>query len=74
MSKQYEYKILNLSTLSEAHLNELGKDGWLTCSIEKDTQVNAATNYCLTLVREVERDPMQMLSGMLESLGMAKNG
>ena len=47
--RQFEYRILNASDLSETVLNELGKKGWeLTCSTQSIMQ-----GSCLVLKREL---------------------
>jgi hypothetical protein len=48
---QFEYRILQASDLSEAALNELGKEGWeLVCSTQ-----SIVYGSCLVLKREKAR-------------------
>ena len=48
--RQFEYRILNASDLSQAVLNELGKEGWeLVCSTQ-----SIVYGSCLVLKREIE--------------------
>lgn len=48
--RQFEYRILTTSDLSEAALNELGKQGWdLVCSTQ-----SIMYGSCLVMKRECE--------------------
>ncbi len=50
--RQFEYRILQTTDLTEAVLNELGVDGWeLVCSIQ-----NIMFGSCVILKREKSRD------------------
>ena len=48
--RQFEYRILEASDMSDTMLNELGKDGWeLVCSTQ-----SIVHGSCLVLKREIE--------------------
>jgi len=48
--RQFEYRILTTSDLSDAALNELGKEGWeVVCSTQ-----SIMYGSCLVLKRELE--------------------
>jgi len=48
--RQFEYRILQASDLSETLLNELGKEGWeLVCSAQ-----SIVYGSCLILKKEIE--------------------
>jgi hypothetical protein len=50
--RQFEYRILTTSDLSEIALNELGKEGWeVICSTQ-----SIMYGSCLVLKREMEND------------------
>lgn len=53
--REFEYRILQASDLSETILNELGKAGWeLVCSTQ-----SIVYGSCLVLKRELEREKGQ---------------
>ncbi len=50
--RQFEYRIVQVSNLTEIMVNELGMDGWdLVCSIQ-----NVIFGSCVILKREKSRD------------------
>lgn len=57
--RQFEYRILQASDMTETILNELGRDGWeLICSTQ-----SIVYGSCLVLKRELVRESFQSEEG-----------
>jgi len=64
MSQKFEYDVRNLRSLNKEVLNEIGQDGWQVVNVE--TQED--NSYTLTLMRELEINPLETIQAMLSSL------